>query len=305
MLILKDQRWRPAINWNDLKHFVTVARHGSVMHAAQASRASATTITRHIDTLEAHLGVKLFHRRQTGYALTDAGRDLLPLAERMEQEAAFFERYASGAGTITTPVVRLELPEILASYVIVPGLKAFDPARAGIRLEIGNDAVSTRLTLKTADIVVRLHQPDHGDYKARRVGTIDRAIYGQRAYLDRVGAPLDTDTLDPFDLIGWTEEKSYLPTAKWFDEITNRRTPLLRTTNLSLQIDAIVAGLGIGALPKTVAEEHSLARVGQAKLTSDIWILRRAETEDMTAVTTVLDWVQQILKASKAQLTYA
>ena len=77
-------------DWNDLRHFLAVARTGSTLAAGNALRVSQTTVARRITALEAALGVMLFERRQSGYALTPAGEALLAHAEAVDGAAANF-----------------------------------------------------------------------------------------------------------------------------------------------------------------------------------------------------------------------
>src|SRR3546814_20100798 len=64
-------------DWNDLKAFLAVAETGSTLSAAQALRVSQTTVARRIAALEAATSLKLFERRQAGYALTPVGDAML------------------------------------------------------------------------------------------------------------------------------------------------------------------------------------------------------------------------------------
>lgn len=270
-------------------------------HAAASGQVGATTIARRIDALEGQLTIRLFHRRQTGYVLTQAGRRLLPLAERMAADAAFLQRRASDEDG-SRPVVRLELPELLASALIVPGLSA--GGTNGIELEIGARAASTRLSLRAADIVLRLGRPDHGDYAARRVGALDRGIFGSPGYLDANTERLETSRLDALDLVGWTDDMSHLPIARWFAKLTGGRSPVVRAQTLQLQTDAIAAGFGIGAVPKIVAEGQGLRRVGDEMMSSEIWLLRRTDTENAEAVGMVARRIEEIVTDARLRLCF-
>ncbi len=96
-------------DWNDLRVLLTVARKGSTTAAARELETSASTAARRITALEEALGVELFDRRPDGYHLTEAGRALVPAAERMEAAAGevverldALARGASGVVRLTT-----------------------------------------------------------------------------------------------------------------------------------------------------------------------------------------------------------
>ena len=109
---------------HQLRYFVAAARSGSVSRAASACRVSQPSLSQQIRRLEDGLGVRVFDRVPRGVVLTDAGRALLPRAERIlsEVERAGVEllddvetgvgRLAVGAIPTIAPYL---LPGVLAS----------------------------------------------------------------------------------------------------------------------------------------------------------------------------------------------
>jgi DNA-binding transcriptional LysR family regulator len=69
-------------DWNDLKYFLAIARHGSTIAAGKALRISQSTVQRRLVELEKQINRKLVMRTAAGYRLTDSGQELLPYAER-------------------------------------------------------------------------------------------------------------------------------------------------------------------------------------------------------------------------------
>ena len=75
--------------------FVAVAHHGSLSAAARALGVSQPTVSAQIHTLERQSRVELFQRRGYRMSLTDAGKKLLVLAQKLlatQAEAEFFLR---------------------------------------------------------------------------------------------------------------------------------------------------------------------------------------------------------------------
>jgi hypothetical protein len=69
----------PAVDRNDLKHFLAVARNGSTLAAAKALGTSQSTVHRRLQELEKRLGRSLIKRHPTGYRLTELGGALYRL----------------------------------------------------------------------------------------------------------------------------------------------------------------------------------------------------------------------------------
>jgi len=93
-----------------LKTFLTVHRRGGVSHAARALHRSQPAISRRIALLERELGVPLFDRVAGRATLSDAGRVMVPYAERavataQDAENAVRALTQKNAGPVSLAVV--------------------------------------------------------------------------------------------------------------------------------------------------------------------------------------------------------
>src|SRR3569832_1166197 len=79
-------------DWNDLRHFLAVARHGSTIAAAKALNLSQSTVHRRLDELEKQIGRAIVLRQATGYRLTEFGKELQPIATKVEDAINSLER---------------------------------------------------------------------------------------------------------------------------------------------------------------------------------------------------------------------
>ena len=57
-------------DWNDLRYFIAVARHGSTIAAGKALGLSQSTVHRRLGELERRIGRQLVTRHTSGYKLT-------------------------------------------------------------------------------------------------------------------------------------------------------------------------------------------------------------------------------------------
>jgi len=70
----------------ELKSFYAVARCGTVTKAAALLGVSQPTVTGHLRQLEARYGVELFHRQGRGLVLSEMGRSMMPMVEKLVQQ---------------------------------------------------------------------------------------------------------------------------------------------------------------------------------------------------------------------------
>ncbi|MCB4379252.1 LysR family transcriptional regulator, partial [Synechococcus sp. MU1644] len=85
-------------HWDDLRLFLAVARAETLSAAAKDVRKDAATLGRRVARLERDLDVVLFRKSPQGYALTDAGAQLLERAETAETAMRAATEGISGAG---------------------------------------------------------------------------------------------------------------------------------------------------------------------------------------------------------------
>ena len=57
------------LDWNDLRHFLAIARHGSTIAAAKSLGVNQSTVQRRLCELERQLGRRLVERHPSGYRL--------------------------------------------------------------------------------------------------------------------------------------------------------------------------------------------------------------------------------------------
>src|SRR5690554_6776571 len=69
-----------------MRVFVQAASRGSLSAAGRTLGMSPAMATKHVDALEARLGVKLLHRTTRGLSLTDPGREYPEGCQRILQD---------------------------------------------------------------------------------------------------------------------------------------------------------------------------------------------------------------------------
>src|SRR5215471_11457370 len=98
-------------DWDDLRHFLAVARNGSTISAAKSLRLSQSTVHRRLAELERRIGRPVVIRHTTGYRLTEFGKELEPLVEQVERAIASLERYLVAASDAPTGSMRVTCSE--------------------------------------------------------------------------------------------------------------------------------------------------------------------------------------------------
>src|SRR3569833_134221 len=203
------------MEWDDLKHFLAVARTGSLTEAARALKASAATVGRHSESLEAQLCARLFEDRSTGYVLSEVGRSVLARAEEAEAAVLAVEREVQGVDRRLSGKVRVATTEDLSTMVIVPELPAFRAGHPGIEIEMLGRIDLSNLTRRDADLALRTVRPERGDLLVRRIGAVDLALYCSRSYAAARGLGDGPEDFAGEEIITWVEELAMPRAGPW------------------------------------------------------------------------------------------
>ena len=119
-----------------LETFLRVAELGSFSRAAEALGLTQPTLSARIQTLERNMGQRLFERRGRGVRLTEAGRALVPYAERTLFAFQEGREAVALSNNPTRGRLRIGSARVIGAYVL-PGILAdFSLQHPGVELAI-------------------------------------------------------------------------------------------------------------------------------------------------------------------------
>ncbi len=278
------------MDWDDLRFFLAVARKGSIRGASNTLAVNASTVSRRIDAYEKKLGVRLFERLPTGYTLTPAGEEMLGSAQRIEDEIATLDRNVTGRDAQLNGTLRVTMPELLATHLLMPDFFAFSQEYPGIELEFAVSSEEFNLSKREADVAIRItHNPP--EYLVGRCVTkISSAIYASYDYLAQHDIENHPESLN---WIGWEENERH---PKWVRDSEFPKSPIHhQTNNVMVQLEAAKSGMGLGMIPSFIADPvpclqrlspYSLGHCG-----GDIWILTHKDLRATARVRTFMDFM--------------
>ena len=169
--------------------FVQIAEQGSLTKAARAQASSLPAVVRSLATLEAHLGVRLFHRTTRRISLTEEGKRYLEscrhvLAAVDEADGALTAEAREPAGqlTVTAPVL---FGHMHVAPAVTRFLQRYDKMRCSVLLY---DRV-VNLLEEGIDVGIRISPLDDSSLVAVPLGHIRRVIAASPGYLRRFGVP--------------------------------------------------------------------------------------------------------------------
>jgi DNA-binding transcriptional LysR family regulator len=288
------------LDWDDLRFFLTLTRHGSLSAAAKVLHVSQSTVGRRLNSLEATLAVRLLNRTPEGYVPTLAGEEVREKAERLEEEALALERDVTGRDTRLRGLVRVTCAETMAAHLLAPSFASLHAKHPDIMIELIPNPRELSLAMREADISVRMRQPEQHDLVVRRIGGIAFGLYATAEYIKERGE-LDFEEGCPDQhLITQMEDSQEMTQSAWLRELAPRSKVVLQTSSHEAAVLAAANGGGLACLARFRGDEE--ARLTRMEVpteppSADILLLVHKDNRDTPRIRTVLTHITESIQA--------
>ncbi len=230
--------------------------------AARKLAISPPAVTRAVNELEAHLGLRLLTRTTRSVRVTDAGERYVQdcrriLAEMAEADDSVTGQHSAPRGrlTITAPVLfgRMFVTPIVGEY-----LQRYPEVNASC---LFLDRV-VNMVDEGADVAIRIGELPDSTMQAIRVGQVRRVVCASPAYLKAHGLPLTPEDLQRHTIVS---ASSVTPNPEWRMQhggapVSVRLQARMTTTTNDSAIAAVVGGLGLTRLLSYQVAEHLRSR---------------------------------------------
>jgi DNA-binding transcriptional LysR family regulator len=290
------------LQWDDLRYFLAVHRHGTHAAAGRALRVAPTTIGRRLAALEEALGVKLFQRTPAGLVLGESGQVLRAHAERVEAEVLASERELTGADRRVSGPVRLTAGDGMATHLLAPGLAELQQAHPELRVELRADNLAVDLSRREADVALRLFRPREQSLIARRLAPFTFGVYGGEPYFARRGRPSGMKDAARHDWLGPESAQDGTPPGQWLRRHIPASRVVLRSSATTVLMSACAAGQGLAVFPELLAacDARLVPVLPRAALpTRELWAVTHQDLRHSARVAAVMDWLVRLFPATR------
>ncbi len=152
---------------NALRAFEAAARHLSFTKAAHELSVTPAAVSQQVRSLESHLGVTLFRRRNRSLLLTDAAQACLPFMREG------FDRLAEGVDRLrsanTGGVLAVSVAPSFASKWLVPRLGRFSQAHPDIEVWVSSSMELVDFNRDDVDLAIRYGTGRYPGVKVERL----------------------------------------------------------------------------------------------------------------------------------------
>lgn len=286
------------MDWDKLRIFHAVADAGSFTHAGHELGLSQSAVSRQISALEDGLNVPLFHRHARGLILTEQGEMLYRTAHEVFTKLTAAQTRLMDSKEKPSGELRITTTVGLGSVWLTPRLREFTELYPDIQVVLLLDDRELDLSMREADVAIRLRRPTQPDLIQRKLFTVHHHLYASTDYVKQFGMPKSVDDLDRHKILTFGQAPTYLTTVNWLEQVGRSdgdpRPVSLRVNNAYGLRRAVQSGMGIASLADyIVAADSSLVVVDLPVETPefDTYFVYPEELKETKRVTVFRDFI--------------
>ena len=248
------------MDWDKLRVFHAVAEAGSFTRAGDSLNLSQSAVSRQISGLESSLKVPLFHRHARGLILTEQGEMLYRTAHEILAKVAIAEAQLSESTERPQGPLRITTTVAFGSVWLTSRMKDFLVLYPDIDVTLVLADTELDLSMRQADVAIRMMPPRQPDLIQRRLMTMRYHIFAAPEYLKKHGMPKTPEDLDNHRIVVFGDDvRPPVPNLNWLLEAgtkpSRKRQAALKVNSTYAIFRAVQSGLGLGALPDYMSRE--------------------------------------------------
>ena len=290
-----------ALNWDNLRVFLAVARSHSAMEVASQLGMDHSTITRRLHRLEKEMRCQLFERNTQGHQLTQSGHRLLEYVERIESTLATVETELGGENQVLTGNVRLGATEGFGTYFLAPHLAEFCVRHPALTVDLLALPRLVNLSKHEADLAVNIERPQSGAYVVSKLSDFRMQLYATREYLLNQPTITTLSDLHRHTFISYVDEMIFSEDLRYLNSFASGATVSLRSNSIVAQLTAVRKGHGISFLPCFMANTYP-ELIPVLPHTADVlrtfWLIVPKERREIARVKALSEFLRATAKAN-------
>jgi DNA-binding transcriptional LysR family regulator len=288
--------------------FVEVARSGSLTRAARILDLTQPALSERLMALERDLGVDLFVRTHRGVRLTDAGRALVPHAERAIAAIAEGRRVVDELRRGKGGRLAVGAAPAVSTYVLPGVLRLFNRAHPDVELSVrtGHSEEVLDMVLREDVQVGVVRELRHPEVETSPLYEDELVLVVHRTHRFAERGRIRIADLAPEHLVTFDRASSYTElTQALFREAGIVPRGTIELDNIDAAKKCVAQGLGVALLPRQAVREELAAKTlrpvviaGARPIRRRIVAVRRRDAG--AAVPTVAAFLE-LIRTSQAQ----
>lgn len=234
--------------------FVSVAESGSFSESARRLGLSQPSVSRQINTLEEHLGVRLLQRTTRQLSLTEAGHIYYEKAKQIQNDVIEAGLSISGFKESPSGVLKIAAPVTWADVIIAPYMSEFLEHYPDITLDIECNDNFQNVVEEQLDLVIRVGTLIDSSYIAVPLADIKIVMCATPDYLEKHGTPKSPAELRNHHCIVFEDYNKWLFSNASQTQQVSVSGPI-STNSVTMMLSAVQQNLGLTLLPNLLIDD--------------------------------------------------
>lgn len=240
-----------------MKMFVRSVDLGSFSKAAASFGLKASSVSRHVASLEEDLGAVLFRRSTRQLLLTDAGSTFYERATSILAQVEEVRRSTSADAAEPIGTLKLWAPVEFGKMHLSGMLPRFLAQSPGLSIDLVLDDRDQDVALPQFDLSIQIGEPADSRFYAQKFARNRYVVCCAPAYFDRAPEPKFPSALQEHNcLIHGNRDVWRFCSAKSSVEVAVTVAGNFQSNRLEPILDATAAGAGLARLPLWLAGRH-------------------------------------------------
>jgi DNA-binding transcriptional LysR family regulator len=244
-----------------MRAFVRVVEAGTFTRAASTLGMPKPTVTKLVQSLEAHIRTKLLNRTTRRVTVTPDGAAYYERVMRLLNDLEELDSSMTSSQSRPSGRLRVDVSASMALLILIPALPEFHALYPDIQLDLGVTDRPVDLIRENVDCVVRGGDITDQSLIARRIGSFSFVTCAAPSYLQRYGEPHHPrDIENGHFIVGYFRAHSGRSKPMLFTsseeqhEVSGRSLVCVNDGNA--YVAAGLAGLGIIQAPQFMVDQH-------------------------------------------------
>lgn len=256
------QKWNGDMlsDLDDFYCFAQVVEHQGFSAAERATGIPKSKLSRRVNNLEEHLGVRLIQRSSRQFAVTEIGMNIFRHAQVMLGAAQAAHNLVDHLSTEPRGLIKLSVPVSLAQNEMAKILPEFLKRYPEIKVQMIVTNRRIDLINEGFDLALRVRSNLDSDPNLviRQFDSIEQHLFASQAYLNEFGMVKTPDQLSSHAILSMVEENVDQVILLHNTQGEQRKIhikPKVFASDLSLLTQLAAANCGIALLPDNVVRD--------------------------------------------------
>lgn len=291
------------MDFSGLLLLVDIVDAGGLSRAAEKLKVSRANVSHRLQQLEKAVGVQLIRRTTRRIEPTEIGLTLYRHGKHIRDELLAAEEAVATLARGLHGSVRVSVPTGFGQWVMTDWLIEFKQRFPDISLELLFENRVDDLLRDEVDVAIRVMTEPPEALVAKELGVVRYVACASAAYAQAHGLPTHLDGLQRVPVITSPAAGRELRVAGYLGEQRHelKLQPSIASENFQFLHQAILAGLGVGLVPRYVvaqdmAEGRVVAGLCDWRLSifgSRLFLLRMPDRYQTLAVRSFVDFITE------------